>query len=158
CLFELNQAEWDFIANTNREGQPLDVTVRGLGCDGGNASASDKRQISFAKQDVIGTIYYWASIRLDTSNENSGGVYRYDYGKRGQIAEAVLTPKADASGNGANSNLLCVGCHVVDREGRKMIFDFDDNDSDDEYGDMWTNIWDIPSRTSVGPIQKKAPN
>lgn len=157
CLFELNQAEWDYIANTNREGAPLDVTVRALGCDGTNAASSASRQISFAKQDVIGTIYYWASIRL-AGNTNSGGVYRYDYGKRGQTAEAVLTPKADANGNGANSNGLCVGCHLVDREGRKMVFDFDDNDSDDEYGDMWTSVWDIPTQTSTSVIAKGSPN
>lgn len=157
CLFELNQAEWDYIANTNREGQPLNVSVRALGCDGGNAASSDTRQISFAKQDVIGTIYYWASIRINGTT-NSGGVYRYDYGKRGQIAEAVLTPVADVNGNGGNSNGLCVGCHLVDREGRKMVFDFDDNDSDDEYGDMWTSVWDIPKQTSTSVIAKGSPN
>jgi hypothetical protein len=153
CLFELTQTEWDYIAKTNRNGAPLTVGVRGLGCDGTNAAASDSRTISFAKQDVLGTIYYWASIRL-AGNVNSGGVYRYDYGRRGQTAEAVLTPVADANGNGGNSNGLCVGCHLVDREGRKMVFDFDDNDSDDEYGDMATDLYDIPSKTAAAVIKK----
>jgi hypothetical protein len=153
CLFELTQEEWDYIAKTNRNGAPLTVGVRGLGCDGNNAAASDSRTISFAKQDVTGTIYYWASIRIGGTT-NSGGVYRYDYGRRGQTAEAVLTPGVDANGNGANSNGLCVGCHLVDREGRKMVFDFDDNDSDDEYGDMATNLYDIPSKTPAATIAK----
>jgi hypothetical protein len=133
--------------------------VRGLGCDtdATKAGASATRQISFAKQDVVGTLYYWASMRavvVAGQTVNSGGVYRYDYGRRSQIAEAVLTPVKDVNGNGGNSNGLCVGCHVLDREGRKMVFDFDDNDDDDEYSDVFTNIWDIPSATAYTKIVK----
>jgi hypothetical protein len=169
CLFELNQAEWDLIANSNRDGNPLTVGVRGLGCDGGNAAASDTRTISFAKQDIVGTIYYWASIRPDSGGTTyTGGIYRYDYGKRAQTAQAVLTPST-ASSSGSKyykagapttqlSTGLCIGCHVVDREGRKMIFDFDDLNGDDEYGDMWTAVFDIPSRTSTSLIEKDSPN
>jgi hypothetical protein len=159
CVFELDQTEWDYVAETNRNGDPVTVRVRGLGCDAdaSKAGASATRQISYAKQDVVGTLYYWASMRavlVQGQTVNSGGVYRYDYGKRGQIAEAVLTPVKDAKGNGGNSNGLCIGCHVLDREGRKMVFDFDDNDDDDEYSDVFTDIWDIPSKTAFTTIQK----
>jgi hypothetical protein len=152
CIFELSQTEWDYIAFTNREGLPVTVKVRALGCDGTNAASSATRSISFARDDLLGVLYYWASMRTGT-NTNSGGVYRYDFGVRGQSAEAVLTPTTPPNTNG-----LCIGCHSVSRDGRQMIFDFDDNDDDDEYGDVWTDIMDLVSRAVVTPIVKNSNN
>jgi hypothetical protein len=160
CIFELNQAEWDYIAKTNRDGDPVVVKVRGLGCDGsGGVGTSNTRSMSFAKDDMRGTLYYWASVRLDANGNagtgfNSGGVFRYDFGVRGQTAQPVLTPASSV--NSAEHN--CIGCHDVSRDGRQMVFDFDDNDSDDEYGDVYTNIYDIAASTVVKPILKKGTN
>jgi hypothetical protein len=148
CVFELSPAEWDYVAKTNADGDPVTVKVRGLGCDGANAGASATRAISFAKEDLVGTLYYWASMRIGM-NTFSGGVFRYDFGVRGQSADPVLTPFY--GGNG-----LCIGCHDISRDGRKMLFDYDDNDADDEYTDVNTDIFDVPSRTfaTTGTLSK----
>ena len=141
CVFELSQAEWDYIAHTNAGGDPVTVQVRGLGCDANNAASSNTRKISFAQQPLVGTLYYWASINaINNQATFSGGVFRYDFGVRGQAADPVLTPTH--GGNG-----LCIGCHDISRDGRKMLFDYDDNDADDEYSDVNTDIFDVPSRT-----------
>lgn len=148
CVLELSAAEWDYIAKTNADGDPLTMKVRGLGCDGTNAGGSNTRAISFGKEDLAGTLYYWASMRIGTSTF-SGGVFRYDFGVRGQLADPVLTPSY--GGNG-----LCVGCHDISRDGRKMLFDYDDNDADDEYTDVNTDIFDVASRTfaTTGTLSK----
>jgi hypothetical protein len=141
CVFELNQAEWDYVAQTNAGGDPVTVKVRGLGCDGSNAASSNTRNILFAQEPLVGTLYYWASINaINNQATFSGGVFRYDFGVRGQTADPVLTPTY--GGNG-----LCIGCHDISRDGRKMLFDYDDNDADDEYGDVNTDIFDVASRT-----------
>jgi hypothetical protein len=148
CAFELSQAEWDYVAQTNAGGDPVTVKVRGIGCDNGNVGSSNTRQISFAQEPLAGTIYYWASMRVGTSTF-SGGVFRYDFGVRGQTADPVLTPTY--GGNG-----LCIGCHDISRDGRKMLFDYDDNDADDEYTDVNTDVFDVPSRTfaTTGTLSK----
>jgi hypothetical protein len=139
CIFSLSQAEWDFIARTNADRDPVTVGVRGVGCDGSNVAAGTTRQISFARDDLVGTLYYWSSIRVGTGGSSySGGVFRYDFGVRGQSATPVLTPDS-----AANPNHLCIGCHDVSRDGRQMVFDFDDNDADDEYHDIFTDAYDI---------------
>jgi hypothetical protein len=148
CVFELNQAEWDYVARSNADGDPVTVKVRGLGCDGTNAGSSSTRSISFAKDDLVGTLYYWASMRIGAS-VFSGGVFRYDFGVRDQTASPVLTPTY--GGNG-----LCIGCHDISRDGRKMLFDYDDNDADDEYTDVNTDIFDVAARTfaTTGALSK----
>jgi hypothetical protein len=152
CVLELDQADWTTLAQTNRNGEALTVTVRGLGCDGANIASSASRQISIAREDLVGALYYWASMRITVGggNYNSGGIFRYDFGVRGQKADPVLTP--DSPVNSQENN--CIGCHSVSRDGRKMIFDFDDNDDDDEYGDVFTDIYDIAAKTVVNPILK----
>jgi hypothetical protein len=149
CVFDLTQTEWNYIAQTNAGGDPLAVEVSGLGCDGNNAGASNTRNISFAEQPLAGTIYYWASINTLGTSEFSGGVFRYDFGVRGQTADPVLTPTY--GGNG-----LCIGCHDISRDGRLMLFDYDDNDADDEYTDVNTDVFDVAARTfaTTGTLSK----
>ncbi len=149
CVYQLTQAEWDYIARSNADRDPVQVQVRAVGCDGSSVSSSNKRALSFAKDDLVGTLYYWASMRVTLSGKgyNSGGIYRYDFGLRGQSADPVLTPNTDS----VNSNHLCIGCHDVSRDGRQMIFDADDNDDDDEYSDVSTAIYDIAKDTTVPP-------
>ena len=150
CVFDLSQTEWDYIAQTNAGGDPVTVKVRGLGCDASNAGASNTRNISFAQEPLAGTLYYWASINaINSTATYSGGVFRYDFGVRGQTASPVLTPTF--GGNG-----LCIGCHDISRDGRKMLFDYDDNDADDEYTDVNTDVFDVPSRTfaTTGTLSK----
>jgi len=156
CIVELTQAEWDYIAKTNRNGAPLTVKVRAVGCDGSNVASSATRQISFAEQDMVGVLYYWASMRaivVAGQTVNSGGVFRYDFGVRGQLPDPVLTPTSPQNPTG-----LCIGCHTISRDGRQMIFDFDDNDDDDEYGDVRTDVYDIAAAKPLQPIVKNGNN
>jgi hypothetical protein len=156
CVFELDQAEWDFIARSNRDGDPVSVRVRGLGCDGDKAAAGAARALSFAKEDLVGALFYWASLRITDQGTplNSGGVFKYDFGARGASATPVLTP--DSPANSSQHN--CIGCHDVSKDGRRMVFDFDDNNDDDEIGDVFTDLYDLINGTAAVPIIKGGKN
>src|SRR5207249_6926839 len=60
----------------------------------------------FSDEDMDGGLYYWAAA--------AGGIYRYDFGRRGQTAEAFYTPAKQAPGT------MCVGCHALSRSGKRI--------------------------------------
>ena len=39
-----------------------------------------------------------------------------------------------------------------------MAFDFDDNDSDDEYSDVFTDMFDVASRGAINPSSGEGAN
>jgi hypothetical protein len=53
-----------------------------------------------------GGLYYWAAA--------AGGIYRYDFGLRGQTAENFYTPTQ------AMGFTQCVGCHALSRNGTRI--------------------------------------
>lgn len=101
CSFELDVPTWRFVSTLAR-GKTLTVTVRGTTGSGQAVGTSAARHISFSEEDVTGGIYYWAA--------SSGGIYRYDFGLRGQRAENFYT-KGQAGAS------FCVGCHAMSRDG-----------------------------------------
>jgi hypothetical protein len=138
CSYDLDQTVWDLIAQANRGGDPITVTVRAT-TDGMCASGSNSRSIAFAEEDLKGGIYYWQSIVVGMVAGKAGGIYRYDFGARGATSQAYLTP---ALGR-------CVGCHFLSRDGVHMTYSDDDADSDDEYGDMQGHLIDVASKTII---------
>src|SRR5262249_13739711 len=59
CGITLSQAAWNDIANINRDGDPLHVTVRATKDMKCVSTSQDKIDINFAKEDIAGGIYYW---------------------------------------------------------------------------------------------------
>jgi hypothetical protein len=105
CIFEPSGAFWSALAETNRGGDPLMLTVRGTDDTGTSVGTSSTRTMRFARDSITGTIYYWAIS--DTS------IVRYDFGAAADAAEPVLTPM-QAEGR-------CVGCHALSRDGRRIL-------------------------------------
>jgi hypothetical protein len=60
CELALDPSVWTTIANQNRGGDGVAVTVRGT-TDGSCATASTGATIWFAAEDLLGTLYYWKS-------------------------------------------------------------------------------------------------
>ena len=52
---------WNDIANTNRDGDPVKVTVRATPAERCVTASPQSVSISFAKDDLTGGIYYWQS-------------------------------------------------------------------------------------------------
>ncbi|MSP62956.1 MAG: hypothetical protein EXR72_22000 [Myxococcales bacterium] len=104
CALLPDEPTWKLLSGGGR-GQSLQMTVRGTLLQGGGVGTSAPQTLSFADDDILGGLYYWAA--------SSGGIYRYDFGRRGQKAESFYDP---ARAGGAQ----CVGCHALSRNGKRI--------------------------------------
>ena len=103
CAFEPSEATWKTISGGGR-GQSLQVSLRGTSMQGGPVGSAAPRTLSFADEDMLGGLYYWAA--------SSGGIYRYEFGRRRQQAEAFYTP--------VQAGAMCAGCHALSRNGKRI--------------------------------------
>ena len=97
--------------------------------------------ISFAKEDLAGGIYYWQSATYGGVAGTTGGIYSHDFG----TFDPTPTPFYTSGATGT-----CVGCHTLSKDGVRMSLMNDDPDADDEYGDVKTLTMDVASRTVLG--------
>ena len=104
CALLPDENTWKLLSMAAR-GQTLKVTIRGASAQGGGVGTSGTQSLSFGDDDIQGGLYYWAAA--------SGGVYRYDFGLRGQKAESFYDP---VKAGGAQ----CVGCHALSRNGKRI--------------------------------------
>ncbi len=138
CQVDLTQAMWDFIAKSNKGGDPVKVSVRGTS-DGICASpGANAVNVAFAEQDVAGGIYYWKSTV--STNGTGGQIWRKGFGDQ--------MPEEEITGSG-NLGSTCNGCHFLSRDGIRMTINTDDDDSDDEYGDVQSGLVDVASKMFV---------
>jgi len=111
CVYTPDEAVWTLLAEAERGSMP--VTYRLSGVDGAapaGVGRSADRTIEFAEEDIVGGLYYW--------NAGAGAIRRYDFGRRGQVAENYM----DAARAGA---MTCVGCHAVARDGSRIAIGMD---------------------------------
>lgn len=141
CGITLPQGAWNDIANTNRDGDPVRVVVRAT-TDGSCVSISEaKIDLSFAKEDLAGGIYYWQSATFGGIGGKTGGIYSHDFGS----FDPTPTPFYTSGGTGT-----CVGCHTLSRDGSRMAVMTDDPDGDDEFADVKMHVMDVATRTVLG--------
>ena len=148
CELDLDALTWSKLVAANRDGPPVAVTVRGT-ADGQCASSSNKININFAKEDLIGTYYYWKSTI--TSLGVGGQIWMKTFGDLNMSEQDVTTNVQGANGSLGAS---CNGCHAHSRDGSRMVIYSDDSDSDDEYGDMGGSFLDMtPLATGGNPME-----
>jgi hypothetical protein len=141
CGVTLPQGAWNDIANSNRDGDPVRVVVRAT-TDGSCVSISEaKIDLSFAKDDLAGGIYYWQSATFGGVGGKTGGIYSHDFGS----FDPTPTPFYTSGGTGT-----CVGCHTLSRDGARMAVMTDDPDGDDEFADVKMHVMDVATRTVLG--------
>ncbi len=104
CVWTTDAAFWSQLVPYARGAAPVTYTVRGVGSSG-LVGASTTRTMAFAEQDVNGGIYYW---------NTAGVVQRYDFGYPNLPPENFMTTFTSGA-------LVCVGCHVVSRDGRRIL-------------------------------------
>lgn len=141
CELVLDPTMWDFIAKSNRGGDAVKVTVRAT-TDGMCATPSmNSVNMAFAEEDLNGGIFYWKSSI--TAGGVGGNIWAKQFGN--DIKEEQITGVA-----GTNlANATCFGCHTLSRDGKQMLVNFDDADSDDEYGDVVHTLMDVMSKNSL---------
>jgi len=110
CIYTPSADVWRFLAESNRGGQPVQVTLKATGDTGGTVGVSDPILLNFARSELKGALYYWTT-------SGGTGVMRYDFaGAAGQKqATSVLTR------NDISTSVSCVGCHALSRNGKKLV-------------------------------------
>jgi hypothetical protein len=143
CGLTLPQQAWNDIANTNRDGDPVQVVVRAAPPGGSCVSASQQSvSLMFAKDNLTGGIYYWQSVLYGQVAGTAGGIFYHDFGS----FDPTPTPFWTAGG----MQNTCVGCHTLSKDGVQMALMQDDADADDEYGDVHPLTVNVPTRTATG--------
>ena len=140
CGVTLPQAAWNDIANTNRDGDPVKVTVRATTNGSCVSTSTANIAINFAKEDLAGGIYYWQAAVYGGIGGKTGGIYSHDFG----TFDPTPTPFYTSGASGT-----CVGCHFLSRDGVRIALSTDDPDGDDEFGDMKAHVLDVATRTVV---------
>ena len=92
------QQVWDFIAQSNRGGDPLNIIVRATDANGTCIATSQTQvAISFARGGSQRRHLLLAVGRGRRGLQGAtGGIFRYDFGKRGQTPQAFLAPTVGA--------------------------------------------------------------
>ena len=142
CGLTLTQTQWNDIAKTNANGDPLKITVRATTSKGSCVSASPESvSINFAKENLTGGIYYWQSATYGGVAGETGGIYYHDFG----TFDPTPTPFWTSGSTGT-----CVGCHTLSKDGVMMSLMDDDPNADDEFSDVRTASMVVSTRTIVG--------
>ena len=103
CVLLPDESSWRWLAQAARN-DTVQLTVRSSLSGGAAVGTSAAQKLSFGNDDMKGGLYYWAA--------SSGGLARYDFGLRGQKAEAYYGP--------LQAGALCVGCHALSRNGKRV--------------------------------------
>jgi hypothetical protein len=141
CGLTLPLGAWKDIADENRDGDPVHVTVRATKDGSCVSTSTDKIDIKFARDDLAGGIYYWQSATFGGVSGTTGGIYSHDFG----TLDPTPTPFYTSGATGT-----CVGCHNLSRDGQRMALATDDPDADDEFGDVKTHVMDVAKRAVIG--------
>ncbi len=144
CELQLDPVMWAFIANQNRGGDAVTITVRGT-VDGMCATPSTNGpHLAFAEEDLLGALYYWKSTV--SANGTGGQIWVKSFGD--------TNPETNVTG-GLGST--CNGCHALSRDGLRMVINSDDDDSDDEYSDVQGSLVDMTTLMAIGGFRSAEP-
>ncbi|HSO34888.1 MAG TPA: hypothetical protein VLT33_20305 [Labilithrix sp.] len=101
CGFELEEAGYGYLAETNRGQGPVKLKIRRTEDAGGGVGSSSELNLEFAESRVDGGLYYW--------NVTDTAVMRFDFGAPSGAPEVFA------------DNGSCVGCHAISRDGKKLV-------------------------------------
>lgn len=107
CVYTPDAAAWRLLAESNKGGAAVQLSVRETDDRGTGVGQSAVIQVSFAAQAVQGGLYYWTT-------SNGSAIMRVDFG-------AQTPPEKFFPFEGGG----CYGCHALSRNGRKMTLSRD---------------------------------
>jgi hypothetical protein len=108
CAFELDEAGYGYLAESNRGSGPVKLRVRGTDDAAIAHGESTAFDIEFAENRVDGGLYYWKTSEPQ-------GIMRFDFGAPTGIPEAYILENEEPRIN------QCPGCHALSRDGKKLV-------------------------------------
>jgi hypothetical protein len=127
---------WSAIAETNRGGDPVTVSVQGTDDTGTGVGSSGTIQISFANDDLHGGLYYWTT-------SSGTAIMRYDFASSTQTSAQRFL-------DGTATGTSCVGCHALSHDGAKLVAEVQGQ------SDGRTILWDVADGGAVVPFPSPA--
>jgi TolB protein len=107
CVYTPDPTFWSGLVAYARGTAPVTYTIAGVnGASPGAVGTSATQTIAFDDEDMTGGVYYW-------NNSGIGIIERYDYGFPLAPPEQYFTPQNAGA-------FVCVGCHVISRQGSLM--------------------------------------
>jgi hypothetical protein len=107
CIYLPDPTVWHWIAESNRGGGPLAITVRATDAQGSGTGTSGALSIRFSQDDIHGGLYYWT-----TSGQTA--IMRFDFASTTQTAGQQFIGTQFSGGT-------CVGCHALSHDGKKLV-------------------------------------
>jgi hypothetical protein len=129
CLYAPDASVWRQVAETNRGGDFVTVSVRGTDDAGGGVGTSASLKVAFTKDDLRGGLYYWTTTLKS--------IMRWDFASTTQTAAETVVSPADGDGT------TCVGCHALSRDGSRMVASLGGQ------SDGRILLWDIAKKTAM---------
>ncbi len=106
CGFELDEAGYGYLSQSNAGAGNVALTIRGTDDAGTGVGTSATFNLQFAQQSVNGGVYYW-----DVTDTR---IMRFDFGGTSTTPDVFLSPgQYGTSGT-------CIGCHAISHDGTKM--------------------------------------
>jgi len=131
CVYLPAPALWTSLASANAGQAPVTVTVTGTDDTGTAAGTSGPVAIRFAKDDILGALYYWT-----TSGKTA--IVRWDFAGAAGGAPYLTPTNTDGK--------TCVGCHALSPGGDKLIA------SAGGENDGRLLLWNVTANAPVNPF------
>ena len=162
CVYTTDATLWRWLAQTNRGGDPVTVSVRGTDDSGSAVGSSNSTHVSFSFDDIQGAIYYWeigddkpcvdnnppvgrvGPGCADNGGQDSNGtaIVRFDFAGTNSAGTTFLTPSTPGSvGTGT-----CLGCHALSHDGTSLVAE-----AGGQY-DARTLLWNVAKQTPNVPF------
>jgi hypothetical protein len=104
CVYTTDATTWQVISDAGAGSGPLTYHLAAVDGSGGVGTTAD-RTIQIAAEPITGGLYYW--------NAAGGSIMRFDFGVPGAREEVFINQARTGAG-------ICVGCHTVSRDGRRI--------------------------------------
>jgi hypothetical protein len=109
CIHTPDPQVWSWLAETNRGGSPLAVSLRATDGNGGPvASTTTKVGVSFGEDNIEGGLYYWK-----ISKDGDTAIMRFDFASTETQAQKFIGTELTGG--------TCVGCHALSHDGTRMV-------------------------------------
>ena len=135
CVYLPDPGLWTSVAASNAGQGTVTLVVRGTDDNGGSVGASQTFHMQFAKDPVMGALYYW-----NTSGKTMPCML-LDFG-----ATTAAAPTAYLWTPTNTDGTTCVGCHALSPDGTKLVA------SAGGQGDGRLLLWNVSTNAALQPF------
>jgi hypothetical protein len=149
CVYVPEPNVWSALAETNRGGDPVMVSVQGTDDAGSAVGSSGTIHLSFSQADLHGGLYYWTTsgVPLPDGGSLQTAIMRFDFAGTQSAAQRYIDPVSTGQASAYNQgNVSCLGCHALSHDGSKMVAEVNGQN------DGRTLLWSVADAGALVPF------